>query len=52
MADLIDLILLAVTRLLLEIKRLRLLPLLPQLQLPSLLPPRRIRFQVSFRVMA
>jgi hypothetical protein len=42
------------TRLLQEIKRLRLLSLLPQLQLQLLLllPPRRIRFQVSFRVMA
>jgi len=49
--DLPDLIPLAETRLLLEIKRLRLLLFLPQLQLP-LLPPRRIRFQVSFRVMA
>jgi hypothetical protein len=49
MADLTDLILLAVTRLLLETKRLRLLLPLPQLQPPLLLLPRRIRFQVSFR---
>jgi hypothetical protein len=60
MVDLTDLILLVGTRVLLEtrllqeIKRLRLLSLLPQLQLQLLLllPPRRIRFQVSFRVMA
>jgi hypothetical protein len=44
MADLIDLIQLVVTRLLPEIRRLRLLLLLPRLQLP--LPSRRIRFQV------
>jgi hypothetical protein len=51
MADLTDLILLAVTKLLPEIKRLRLLLLLPQLQLPLLLP-RRIRSQVPVWVMA
>jgi hypothetical protein len=45
MADLTDLILLVVTRLLPEIKRLRLLLLLPRLQLPLPLP-RRIRSQV------
>jgi hypothetical protein len=50
MADLTDLILPVVTRLLVEIKRLRLLLLLPRLQLP--LPSRRIRFQVPVWVMA
>jgi hypothetical protein len=49
--DLTDLILLVVTRLLVEIKRLRLLLLLPQPQ-PPLLRPRRIRFQVPVWVMA
>ena len=50
--DPVDLILLVGIRLLLlETKRLRLPLFLPQLQLP-LLRPRRIRFQVLFRVMA
>ena len=49
--DLTDRSLLVVTRLLVEIKRLRLLRLLPQLQLPLLLP-RRIRSQVPVWVMA
>jgi len=53
MADLTDLIPLVVTRLLPEIKRLRLLLLLPQLQLQLPLPlPRRIRSQVPGWVMA